>query len=108
MKHYFSIEIGVLAGLTATLLSIPNLGGPLIVAPVIVVAWIILQLVSVVAFCLAINKGTILTYQASPGSKETYEIASGRRPGWLVMRHVWAYRLIGAARAGESTPDRSR
>jgi hypothetical protein len=94
MKHYFAIEIGVLAGLTAALLGVPDLGGLKIVAPVVVVAWVTLQLVSSVAFCNAIHKGKIVVYQGPRGAKETYAVARGARPGWLVMRHVWVYSLI--------------
>jgi len=93
-KNYFAIEIGVLAALTAVLMGIPELGGWRIVAPLIVIAWVALQLVSSVAFCNAIDKGKIVVFRGSRGSKETYGIAKGARPGWLVMRHIWTYKLI--------------
>jgi len=114
MKHYFAIEIGVLAGVTAALLGVPDLGGPMIVVPIVVVAWVTLQLVSSVAFCNAIHKGKIAVYQGPRGAKETYAVARGARPGWLVMRHVWVYSLIGepkpetrgnSRRAATSGPD---
>jgi hypothetical protein len=94
MKHYFVIEIGVLGALTAALLSIPDIGGPVIVSLIIVVAWVTLQLISSVAFCKAIQQGTIEVYPEPGGGKETYALAKGARPGWLVMRHIWTYALI--------------
>jgi hypothetical protein len=94
VKNYFAIELGVLAGFTAALLGFPQLGGLVIVAPLVVIAWVTLQLISSVAFCDAINKGKIAVYPGTGGSKETYGVTKGAHPGWLVMRHVWAYQLI--------------
>jgi hypothetical protein len=98
-KNYFAIEIGVLAVLTAVLMGIPDLGGWRIVAPLVIVGWVTLQLVSSVAFCDAINKGKIVVFRGPRGSKETYGVAKGARPGWLVMRHVWTYKLISEPKA---------
>jgi hypothetical protein len=94
LKNYLAIEVGILAGLTAALLGVPDLGGIWVVVPIMVVFWVALQLISSVAFCNAIDKGKIMVYQGPRGSKETYGLARGAKPGWLVMRHVWTYRLF--------------
>jgi len=59
LKNYLAIEVGILAGLTAALLGVPDLGGIWVVVPIMVVFWVALQLISSVAFCNAIDKGKI-------------------------------------------------
>ena len=93
-KNYFAVEIGVFAGVTSALMGFPELGGWRIVAPLIVIAWVTLQLVSALAFCNAIHKGKIVVSRGGRGSKEIYRLVKDVRPGWLVMRHVWTYKLI--------------
>ncbi len=94
MKNYAAIEGFVVAGLTAALLGVPDLGGLLVVLPLVIVAWVTLQLVSGVAFCDAIHKGLIGTARGPRGAKEVYFVAKGAKLGWLVKRHIWAYELI--------------
>jgi hypothetical protein len=99
VKNYLAIEVGVFAAITAALLGVRDLGGIWVVAPIMVLAWVTLQLVSSVAFCDAINKGKIMVYQGQRGSKETYGLAGGAKPGWIVMRHVWTYQLFPEPKA---------
>lgn len=94
MRHYWALELIIVAILTASLLTLQIFGGPWIVVPIVIIAWVLLQLVSSVAFCNAINKRTVTVTRASAGTKETYGLAAGARPGWLVMRHVWMYDLV--------------
>ncbi len=104
MKHYWIVELTVAAVLTAALLELRVLGGALGVIPTVIGLWIVLQLVSSIAFCNAINKRTIIVYPGLRGSKETYGLAAGTEPGWLVMRHVWAYDLLRKAPPAASAP----
>jgi hypothetical protein len=94
VRYYFGIELGVLAAVSAALLSIRAFGGVWVVVPLVVIAWVLLQLISSVAFCNAISKGDIAVSRHPLTSKETYRIAAGRKSRWLVMRHVWTYNLV--------------
>jgi hypothetical protein len=94
MKYYIVFEIAIAAVLTALLMMMPRIGGLVTVVPCVVLGWTVLQLVSAVAFCKAIQEGIITVQPGTRGTKETYGIARGARPSWWVMRHVWAYRLI--------------
>jgi hypothetical protein len=96
VKYYIALEIAVAAVVTAILLCIPQLGGLATIVPGMILVWTVLQLVSAVAFCKAIQEGKILVHPVRQGHKETYGIAQRAQPSWWVMRHVWAYRLISA------------
>ena len=100
MKNYFAIEIGALALLTAVLMGIPDLGGIWPVVPLVALAWATLQLISAVAWCKAIHKGDVIVYHGQRGGRETYGFSKTAKPGWLVKRQVWVYKLISVPQAG--------
>jgi hypothetical protein len=106
VNYYIVLEIAAAAVLTAILLVVPRLGGLVTVVPGIVLMWTVLQLVSAVAFCKAIQARKIIVHPGTEGAKETYNLAQGARPDWWVMRHVWAYQLIAEPKSpvGPSAP----
>ncbi len=103
MKNYLAIELGALAFLTAVLMGIPAIGGIWPVVPLVALAWTTLQLVSAVAWCKAIHKGDVIVYHGQRRGRETYGFSKTAKPGWLVMRHVWVYKLISVPRGGVSS-----
>lgn len=108
VKNYVAIEIGILAGLTTAFLGSPELGGIWVVVPIMVLAWVTLQLVSSVAFCNALHQANISVYRGPRGSRETYGLAQGAKPGWLVMRHVWMYSLFPEPKISPNGPAEQR
>lgn len=58
----------------------------------IVLTYLLLQLVSAVAFCIAIHKGLVHEHAPAP---YRYSVEPACRDDWLVMRHIWSY-LRGA------------
>jgi len=100
VKNYLAIEIGAVALLTSVLMGIPELGGIWPVVPLVALGWATLQLLSAVAWCKAIHKGDVIVYHGQRGGRETYGFSKTAKPGWLVKRHVWVYKLISVPQAG--------
>lgn len=87
MRPYVIYELAGFAAVTAALFAVfPERFGAIYVA--VVLTYFLLQLVSAVAFCVAIHKGLVHEHGPAP---YRYSIDPACRGRWLVMRHIWSY-----------------
>jgi hypothetical protein len=87
MRQYPIYEAAAFGGLSALLSAVfPTHARAVYVA--IVVAYVLLQLISALAFCLAIQNGLVQEQKPAPFS---YSVKPACRKNWLVMRHIWTY-----------------
>lgn len=91
MRRYTLCEIAGFAAVSAVLFAFfPDSSGSVYAS--IVVTYLLLQVVSALAFCIAIHKGLVHEHAPAP---YRYSVEPACRDDWLVMRHIWSY-LRGA------------
>lgn len=92
MNRYVVTEIASAGGISALLFALFP-GNAAAVYAAVVLAYLILQLASAFAFCLAIYRGEIHEHRHSERDI-TFTVSRKARRNWLVMRHLRAYLTI--------------
>lgn len=90
MKRYTILEMTVFATVSAILyMAFPE--NTLAVYFAVVLTYVLLQIVSALAFCVAIHKGLVREHSPAP---YRYSVKPACEKDWLVMRHIWSYLRI--------------
>jgi len=87
MSRYAKLEISAF-GIVAALLSFMFSENLIAVYGAVVATYTILQIVSALAFCVAIHKGLVREHIPAPYK---YSVTPECAKDWLVMRHLWTY-----------------
>jgi len=88
MKYYALLEIVVFTAVSAVLIVLfPEDGGGAAYGAV-VISYLLLQVVSALAFCVAVQKGLVREHPPPP---YRYCVMPECQKNWLVMRHIWTY-----------------
>jgi hypothetical protein len=87
MKYYATLEMLVFTAVSAILIVLfPENGG--VAYGSVVITYVLLQVVSALAFCVALHKGLVREHVPPP---YRYSVKPECQNNWLVMRHIWAY-----------------
>jgi len=87
MKYYVPLEMLVFTAVSTVLIALfPGDAGAAYGS--VVITYVLLQVVSALAFCVALQKGLVREHLPPP---YRYSVKPECQNNWLVMRHIWAY-----------------
>ena len=95
MKYYAALEMLGFTAISAVLIVLfPEDAGAAYGS--VVITYVLLQVVSALAFCVALQKGLVREHLPPP---YRYSVKPECQNNWLVMRHIWAYLLLAKGEA---------
>jgi len=87
MKYYVPLEMLVFTAVSVVLIVLfPEDAGA--ACGSVVITYMLLQVVSALAFCVALQRGLVREHLPPP---YRYSVKPECEMNWLVMRHIWAY-----------------